>query len=91
MKSQKLTTLISRPVKKRTRFFYSIIGVGVFSLSVYGKHIKIPNIYMSNIDIKILAKQVLNDQTFPSPSDKKARCPLIRQKPWYQRWGPCWE
>ena len=81
------TVLASRPVRKRTIVAHSVFAVGILSLYFYGKpiHFSLPK-----IDVSALAKQILDDKTFPDPKDPQGRCSVVRQKPWYKR-GLCWQ
>jgi len=63
--------------------------VGVLYLIVYN-----PKIVLNTKNISLIQTGIsnfLDDKTFPSPHDPKARCSLVRQKLWYKRLGACWE
>ncbi|MEY2985962.1 MAG: hypothetical protein RJB24_191 [Candidatus Parcubacteria bacterium] len=91
MENKEHSNLRSHPVRKRTILTYVLISVSVLALRVYTPTMSAPNPGY----ILSLAKNGLytffSDKTFPEPDDPKARCSLIRQKPWYQRWGLCWK
>lgn len=73
-------------VKKRTRLLYIFISIGILSLVTYN-----PKIVLNTKNISLGISNFLNDKTFPSPNDPRARCSLENNEPWYQRLGPCWE
>lgn len=91
MENKEHSNLRSHPVRRRTILKYVLISVSVLALRVYTPTMSAPNPGY----ILSLAKNgvytFFNDQTLPSPNDSSARCSVKRQKPWYQRWGPCWE
>lgn len=73
-------------VKQRKMLLYIFISIGILSLVTYN-----PKIVLNTKNISLGISNFFNDNTFPSPDDPKARCSLVRQKPWDQRLGSCWE
>ncbi|MEY3470969.1 MAG: hypothetical protein RLZZ223_319 [Candidatus Parcubacteria bacterium] len=77
---------LPRRVSKMTRLKYVLLLVGVLGFMVYTPTMANSNSHIVNNIIKSLSAP-----TFPSPDNPKAKCYLMRQKNWYQRWGPCWQ